>query len=87
MKKLAIFGSGTGGNAENICNYFTKSSDVEVVFVCTNNKSAFIVRRAEKLNIPIVYTTKDDLISFSNLHKALKDYGVDDPFINFQIIH
>ena len=77
MKKLAIFGSGTGGNAENICNYFTNSSDIEVVFVCTNNKTAFIVRRAEKLNIPIVYTTKDDLISFSKLHKTLKDYGVD----------
>ena len=77
MKKLAIFGSGTGSNAENICNYFTNSSDIEVVFVCTNNKNAFIVRRAEKLNIPVVYTTKDDLIVFSNLQKTLKYYSVD----------
>jgi phosphoribosylglycinamide formyltransferase-1 len=77
VKKLAIFGSGAGSNAENICNYFINSSDVEVVFVCTNNKTAFIVRRAEKLNIPIVYTTKDGLISFSDLHKTLQDYSVD----------
>ena len=77
MKKLAIFGSGTGGNAENICNYFTNSSDIEVVCVCTNNKPAFIVTRAEKLNIPIIYTTKHDLANFSKLHKALQDYSVD----------
>ena len=77
MKKLAIFGSGAGGNAENICNYFTSSSDIEVVCICTNNKTAFIVTRAEKLNIPIIYTTKHDLANFSKLHKALQDYSVD----------
>ena len=77
MKRLAIFGSGTGGNAENICNYFTSSSDIEVVCICTNNKTAFIVTRAEKLNIPIIYTTKHDLANFSKLHKALQDYSVD----------
>ena len=77
MKKLAIFGSGAGSNAENICNYFVGSTDVEVVFICTNNKNAFIVSRAEKLKIPIVYATKDDLINFSDLHKTLQYYNVD----------
>ena len=77
MKKLAIFGSGAGGNAENICNYFTSSSDIEVVCICTNNKTAFIVARAEKLNIPIIYTTKDDLSSFSVLQKTLQEHRVD----------
>ena len=77
MKKLAIFGSGSGGNAENICDYFASSSDVEVVFICTNNKNAFIVKRAEKLNIPIVYTTKEDLANFNTLDKTLKEYSVD----------
>jgi phosphoribosylglycinamide formyltransferase-1 len=77
VKKLAIFGTGTGSNAKNICNYFAGSTDVEVVLICTNNKNAFIVRCAEKLKIPIVYTTKDEVTSFSGLHKALQDYGVD----------
>ena len=74
MKKLAIFGSGSGGNAENICAYFANSSDVEIVFIFTNNKNAFIVKRAEKLNIPIIYTTKGDLTNFKNLDKTLKEY-------------
>ena len=77
MKKLAVFGSGSGSNAENICNYFTKSSDVEVAFICTNNKEAFIVTRAKKLNIPIVYITKSDLTNFDDLHKVLQNYTVD----------
>ncbi len=77
MKRLAIFGSGTGSNAENICRYFSGSSNIQVVFICTNKKSAFIVKRAEKLNIPVVYTTKEGLADFSELHKTLQNYKVD----------
>ena len=77
MKKLAIFGSGEGSNAENICNYFLGSTNVKVVFICTNNKNAFIVNRAKKFHLPIVYTTKKDLANFSDLHKTLKDYAID----------
>ena len=77
MKRLAIFGSGTGSNAENICKYFTRSTDVKIVVFCTNKNDAFIVRRAETLNIPIIYTTKEGLSSFSKLHITLKSYEVD----------
>lgn len=77
MKKLVIFGSGAGSNAVNICHYFKNSSDIEVVLICTNNKDAFIVDRAKKLNIPIVFTSKTDLLSFDDLAKTLKNYAVD----------
>ena len=77
MKKLAIFGSGKGSNAKNICTYFAKSLSVKIVFICTNNKDAFIVTLAKKLTIPIVYTTKNNLADFSDLHKSLKYYNVD----------
>ena len=77
MKKLAIFGSGSGSNAENICNYFKGSASVTVVLICTNNKLSLIVNRAKKLNIPIKYTSADDLNDFSNLHQTLKNYNVD----------
>ena len=77
MKKLVIFGSGAGSNAVNICRYFKNSSDIEVVLICTNNKDAFIVDRAKKLNIPIVFTSKSDLLKFDDLAKTLKNYAVD----------
>ena len=76
MKKIAVFGSGSGSNAENICNYFSKSNLAKVVFICTNNKKAFIVKRAKKLRIPIFYIKKNDLNNFYKLHETLKNYGV-----------
>ncbi len=76
-KKLAIFASGSGSNAENICNYFANSSDIDVALICTNNKDAFIVDRAKKLNIPIIFTTKNELNNFSNLHKKLLKAKID----------
>ncbi len=70
-KKIALFGSGSGSNAENICRYFSKSSSVNVVLICTNNPTSFIVKRAKKLNIPVVFITKETLVDFSALKKTL----------------
>jgi len=76
-KKLAIFASGSGSNAENICNYFTGHSDIGVVLICTNKREAFIVKRAEKLNLPVIFITKTTLDNFDALHKKLKKFKVD----------
>ncbi|MBC8511157.1 MAG: phosphoribosylglycinamide formyltransferase [Cryomorphaceae bacterium] len=76
-KKLAIFASGSGSNAENICNYFAESSDIKVVLICTNREDAFIVKRANKLNIPVYIFTKYELNNFVDLHKKLQSIGVD----------
>ena len=77
VKKLAVFGSGGGGNAENIYNYFFHSKSVKIVCFCTNNKNAFIVTRGEKLGVPVVFITKDDLSCFSNLKRILENYSID----------
>ena len=76
-KKLAIFASGSGSNAENICNYFSGSSDIEVALICTNKRDAFIVKRANKLNIPVYIFTKYELNNFVDLHKKLQSIDVD----------
>jgi len=77
QKKLAIFASGSGSNAENICNYFANSSDIEVVLICTNKKDAYIVKRAEKLDIPVVFISKSELNNFDDLHQKLQSAKVD----------
>ena len=77
QKKLAIFASGSGSNAENICNYFADSSDIEVVLICTNKRDAFVVKRANKLNIPVYIFTKYELNNFVDLHKKLQSIDVD----------
>jgi len=76
-KKLAIFASGSGSNAENICRYFKNNSSVSVVLICTNKLDAFVVKRAKKLNIPVTFITKTELNRFYSLHKALQNNKVD----------
>ena len=76
-KNLAIFGSGSGSNAENICNYFAESHDVKVVLICTNNIDGFIVKRANKLNVPVYIFSKNELNNFVDLHKKLESINVD----------
>ena len=77
MKKIAIFGSGSGSNAENICSFFANSPDIKVVLIGTNNKNAFIVGRAEKLQIPIVVFSKSELDNFDVLYKKLVEKEVE----------
>ena len=76
-KKLAIFASGSGSNAENICNYFAESSDIKVVLICTNRQDALVVKRANKLNIPVYIFSKSELNNFVDLHKKLQNIEVD----------
>ena len=76
-QKLAIFASGSGSNAENICNYFENHSGITVVLICTNKLDAFIVKRAKKLNIPVTFITKTELNNFDGLHKKLQNTNID----------
>ena len=76
-KKLAIFASGSGSNVENIYAYFSGRSDVEVVFVCTNKRDAFIVQRAKKLNLHVIIITKAELNSFDWLYEKLQNAKID----------
>lgn len=77
MKKIAIFASGNGTNAENICNYFINNKSVDVVLLATNKKTAFVVERVKNFNIPVFYFTKDELNNSSVVQKKLLEYSVD----------
>jgi len=59
MKNIAIFASGSGSNAERIAVYFKKIKTVKVSLILSNNKNAFVLERAKKLNIPSVVVEKE----------------------------
>lgn len=61
MKKIVIFASGSGTNAENIIKYFLNSSKAKVVSVLTNNPSAKVIERASKFSIPTRIFSKQEL--------------------------
>ncbi len=52
MKKIAIFASGSGSNAENIIRYFADNNKVISPIIISNNPNAFVHERAKKLEIP-----------------------------------
>lgn len=60
MKRIAIFASGSGTNAENIIRYFQKNDKITVVRVLSNKKDAKVLERAEKLNVSTLYFNKND---------------------------
>lgn len=76
-KRIAIFASGSGTNAENIITYFQDSKVAEVVLVLSNKKDAKVLERAEKLNVDTVFFTKDELYSEEGILRVLKERDTD----------
>ncbi len=61
MKKIVVFASGSGTNAENIIKYFFNSSKAKVVSIFTNNPAAKVIERAAKLEVPSQIFSKEEL--------------------------
>ena len=50
-KKIAVFASGSGSNAENIARYFSDKSIANVELIITNRADSYVVERAKQMNI------------------------------------
>ncbi len=51
VKRIILFASGSGTNAENIIRYFSEKSEVSVVAVLSNKHSALVLERAKNLGV------------------------------------
>ncbi|MBF4464702.1 phosphoribosylglycinamide formyltransferase [Flavobacterium sp. LC2016-12] len=69
MKKIIVFASGSGTNAENIIKYFAKTQIANVVSVFTNNASAKVIERAKNHQIPVEIFSKNELLERNVLQK------------------
>ncbi|WP_318310838.1 phosphoribosylglycinamide formyltransferase [Flagellimonas crocea] len=58
MKRIVIFASGSGSNAENIISFFREKPGAEVVAVLTNKSSAKVLERCDRLQVPAFYFNK-----------------------------
>jgi phosphoribosylglycinamide formyltransferase-1 len=70
MKRILIFASGSGTNAENIIKYFGNRSTGTVVAVFSNNSNATVLEKAKKLSVPAVIFSKEELNSGKTLQKV-----------------
>jgi phosphoribosylglycinamide formyltransferase-1 len=51
MKRIVIFASGSGTNAENLITFFQNRDNVSVIQVLTNNPHAKVLDRCKKLGV------------------------------------
>jgi len=61
MKKIILFASGSGSNAEKIIRKCQETKIIQVVKIYTNNPSAKVIERAKSLNIPVEIFNRESL--------------------------
>ncbi|MBZ9629600.1 phosphoribosylglycinamide formyltransferase [Salegentibacter sp. LM13S] len=76
-KKIVVFASGSGTNAENIIKYFQKSSDASVVAVFSNKRSAKVLKRAHDLNVKALHFDREALYNSYEVLHILEDINPD----------
>ena len=77
MKNIAVFGSGSGSNAEKILEYFSNCTHAKVVLIASNNSSAFILQRAKKYGIDSFVFSKKQLLNFSEFNTTLLEKNIE----------
>lgn len=73
MKKIVILASGSGSNAENIINYFKNSEIFSVDQVLSNKKDAFVLERANRLNVSNMSFSRAEFYNSTKIIDLLKN--------------
>jgi len=75
MKRIVVFASGSGTNAENLITYFNNNDHATVVLVLTNNPQAKVLDRAKRLKVSALsfnkkaFTETDDVLNILRTSK------------------
>ena len=77
MKRIAIFASGSGTNAQRIIEYFSTSKEVVVDSLWSNNENAYALIRAEKLGIETFTFDSDEFYRSNEILDSLYDRRID----------
>ena len=77
MKRIAIFASGSGTNAQKIIEYFKNSRDVVVDSLWSNNENAYALIRAEKLGVETFTFGREELYNSVEVLESLSERKID----------
>lgn len=82
MKRIAVFASGNGSNAENIIRYFNTgagapSHGTEVVLVVCNRPEAAVIDKARALGVPVSIVTREMFNDEASMTALLESRAVD----------
>lgn len=78
MKRIIIFASGSGSNAEEIMKFFSQKPEFEIGLVVSNNPLAGVIERAKKFNVPVLVSNDRHFFSSKYFFNLLQfDYKPD----------
>jgi phosphoribosylglycinamide formyltransferase-1 len=77
MKKIAVFASGNGSNAQAIAEYFNQGSEARVSVILSNRKDAFVIQRAANLSIPTIVFNRSEFYDTDKITNYLIDQKTD----------
>ena len=76
-KRIAIFASGSGSNAQKIMEYFKQHRDAEVAIVLTNNPEAYVLQRADNFEVPSHVFDRVEFYKTDSVVNLLKNLQID----------
>ena len=76
MKKVAIFASGSGTNAENIIRYFQNHSKIKIALVVCNKATAGVLDVAARHNVPALLMEKEKFFRGDHYVPELQQAGI-----------
>lgn len=77
MRNIAIFASGSGTNAENIIKYFSNRNSARVALILSNNREAYVLKRAAALGVKSFFFDRADLYEKENVLGYLSANRID----------
>jgi phosphoribosylglycinamide formyltransferase-1 len=76
-KRIAIFASGSGSNAQKIMEHFKKHPEAEVALILTNNPDAYVLQRADNFEVPTHIFDKHEFYQTEEIIDLLKNLKID----------
>ncbi len=77
MKRIAIFASGAGSNAEKIFQYFTNHRNIEVALVGCNKPGAGVISIAASYGVPVLMLEKEPFFRGHHYLQQLQEQNID----------
>lgn len=76
-KRIAIFASGSGSNAQKIMEHFKYANTAEVTLVLSNNPDAYVLQRADNFEIPSHVFDRQTFYETNEIVDLLKRLDID----------
>ena len=77
MKKIAVFASGSGSNAQKIIEYFAQKPVAKVEIILTNKKEAYVLERAKNFHIPSYIFNREQFYNSDQILELLAHLQID----------